>query len=165
MVLYFDTDGYVCGYDDGVGSRYGVEGVPFDGAVPDGFRECFSCYRFVDGALVFDEGRADARHRLQLKEDICARREVECFPVINRGLPWYAQLTPERYAEVMAWYSAWLEAPDTLVVPDRPGWLDEPVQVSQEHQEMYYQRYVMGLETAADEGTAFEKGAREDGKE
>lgn len=52
-----------------------------------------------------------------------ARREVECFSVINRGKLWYEFLTDEQHKELKAWYSAWLNVTDTLVVPDRPEWL------------------------------------------
>lgn len=52
-----------------------------------------------------------------------ARREKECFPIINRGQPWYDRLTEEQRAEVNSWYSAWLDVTDTLVAPEKPTWI------------------------------------------
>lgn len=51
------------------------------------------------------------------------RREAECFPVINRGSLWYDSLTAEQKAELKTWYEAWLDAPETLVVPTKPNWI------------------------------------------
>lgn len=52
------------------------------------------------------------------------QREEECFSVINRGALWYDRLTEEQKQELSAWYQAWLDAPQTNVVPAKPAWLD-----------------------------------------
>lgn len=52
------------------------------------------------------------------------QREEECFSVINRGALWYDRLTEEQKKELSAWYQAWLDAPQTNVVPTKPAWLD-----------------------------------------
>lgn len=52
------------------------------------------------------------------------RREKECFKFINRGSLWYDTLTAEQKAELAVWYRAWLDAPQTLVVPAKPSWLN-----------------------------------------
>lgn len=52
------------------------------------------------------------------------RREKECFSYINRGSFWYDTLTEQQKAELRAWYRAWLDAPQTLVVPTKPSWLE-----------------------------------------
>ena len=52
------------------------------------------------------------------------RRKVECFPIINRGSLWYDTLTDEQKAELSVWYHQWLDAPQTMVIPDKPTWLD-----------------------------------------
>lgn len=57
-------------------------------------------------------------------EKLRARREAECFPVINRGALWYDKLTEEQRAELSAWYEAWLDAPQTGVAPSKPTWLE-----------------------------------------
>lgn len=59
----------------------------------------------------------------QLKS-LRARREKECFPIINRGQLWYSTLTAEQYRELQVWYQAWLDVTETLVIPERPSWLE-----------------------------------------
>ena len=51
-------------------------------------------------------------------------REKECFPVINRGKLWYETLTFEQLSELRSWYRAWLDAPETLIRPNKPLWLN-----------------------------------------
>ena len=58
------------------------------------------------------------------EEKIRWQRDMECFPIINRGKLWYDKLTEEQLAELNVWYEAWLDAPQTLVIPTKPTWLD-----------------------------------------
>lgn len=53
------------------------------------------------------------------------RREMECFPVINRGALWYDKLTDDQRTELSSWYEAWLDAPETGTAPTAPVWLNE----------------------------------------
>lgn len=57
------------------------------------------------------------------KNLIRGQRAEECFPIINRGALWYDKLTAEQKAELAAWYQAWLDAPQTKVIPARLEWL------------------------------------------
>lgn len=50
-------------------------------------------------------------------------RTIECFPIINRGKPWYDTLNEEQKAELNEWYHKWLNATETLVIPKKPEWL------------------------------------------
>lgn len=52
------------------------------------------------------------------------QRNKICFPIINRGRLWYDRLTEEQVAELRDWYSAWLDAPDTLIAPKTPEWVN-----------------------------------------
>ena len=54
------------------------------------------------------------------------RREVECFPYVNRGELWYEVYvnTEEKKVEFKQWYLDWLAVTETLVAPDKPEWLD-----------------------------------------
>ena len=52
-----------------------------------------------------------------------AKRERECFPIVNRGQLWYDTLTEQQKAELKEWYIAWLDVTDTLQVPVKPSWL------------------------------------------
>lgn len=53
------------------------------------------------------------------------KRSKICFPVINRGKLWYDRLTPLQLGELKSWYQAWLDAPETLVYPKAPAWLND----------------------------------------
>ena len=59
----------------------------------------------------------------QAKKELRRRRQEECFPVIDRGKPWYDSLTAEQYQELLTWRQSWLDAPETGVAPERPEWL------------------------------------------
>lgn len=77
--------------------------------------------------LTFDE-------KLDLLRDM---REVDCFPIINRGVLWYNTLTEEQRLELDKWYKEWLNITDTYknayeqnmevdietVIPNKPTWL------------------------------------------
>lgn len=52
------------------------------------------------------------------------RREEVCYPIINRGLLWYNRLTLAEKAELNDWYEAWLDATETLVIPQTPEWIN-----------------------------------------
>lgn len=59
----------------------------------------------------------------QTLSKIRARRAQECFPIVNRGVLWYKKLTEAQRQELSAWYEAWLDAPQTGVVPEPLSWL------------------------------------------
>lgn len=77
-------------------------------------------YKVEDGVFVKLKTEEELKAELLRK-----RRENECFPVINRGTLWYEKLTDEQKTELSAWYEAWLDAPATLTVPEKPSWIDE----------------------------------------
>lgn len=56
---------------------------------------------------------------------IRTRRESECFSIINRGTLWHDKLSTQQKSELSKWYEAWLDAPATGVIPERPTWIDE----------------------------------------
>ena len=89
----------------------------------DHFVEHFEAYKVEDGKLLFDEDKQTELDSVKAKEEIRTRREEECFSVINRGSAWYELLTEEQKAELQTWYQAWLDAPETGVIPDKPTWL------------------------------------------
>ena len=84
----------------------------------------FNSYRVVDGVCALDEEKLNELNLKAQKDEIRAMREKECFSYINRGTLWYNKLTPEQDAELQTWYDAWLEAPETLVIPEKLEWLD-----------------------------------------
>lgn len=59
----------------------------------------------------------------QTLSKIRGRRAQECFPIVNRGVLWYEKLTEAQRQELSEWYEAWLDAPQTGVVPEPLSWL------------------------------------------
>ena len=115
-------------------SRGFVQSYAFVGALVDGievaapenvelFAQQFFAFRLNDGKLVHDDKEYEARLTEELKDDYRRRREVECFSIINRGQLWYENISAEQQLELRAWYQAWLDVTDTLVVPERPVWI------------------------------------------
>lgn len=92
------------------------------------FADNFQAYKFVDGVLYFDEEKLSAINAEKEKTTIRRQRESECFPIINRGQLWYATLSPEQLTELSNWYTAWLDAPETLTTPKAPEWLNTVTQ-------------------------------------
>lgn len=58
------------------------------------------------------------------KNSLRLQRQIECFPIINRGQMWYASLTETQLAELNTWYQAWLNVTETLLIPEKPIWLE-----------------------------------------
>ena len=58
-------------------------------------------------------------------EYIRNQREIICFPVVNRGVLWYNKLLASQQDELNMWYEHWLEAPETMCVPQMPNFLQE----------------------------------------
>ncbi len=121
LKVTLDENNYVTGWCM-VGDNGGVDvDLPED---LDGFMDCFTGYKVVDGKLVLDEEK-DAAVKLEVRrEELRKLREVECFPVINRGWFWYLTLTLTQWRELRSWYLAWLKVTETLTPPERPDWID-----------------------------------------
>lgn len=88
------------------------------------FENRFTSYRIRDGTLVFDDSRAAAEQTEAAKEAYRRLRQIECFPIINRGRLWYDTLSDEQLSELNNWYRAWLDGTDTQSIPDKPAWLN-----------------------------------------
>lgn len=119
------TDGYITGYAVVGGFPDGIE-------VEDSFKdqledEKIGYYRYEDGKAVLDEEKYLAFQGNAEKETIRARRAEECFPIVNRGQVWYGLLGEEQKSELSEWYREWLDAPETKTIPERPAWIDMPV--------------------------------------
>ena len=76
---------------------------------------------YINGQLVYNEDYIG----LEIIDSIRERREKYCFSIINRGQPWYNTLSTEQLVEIQTWYQAWLDAPQTLVEPEKPSWIKE----------------------------------------
>lgn len=87
------------------------------------FEEHFTSYRMRDGTLVFDEGKDAQAQSEAAKAEYRRRRELECFPIINRGQLWYDTLSEGQLSELKNWYQAWLDGTNTQTIPEKPEWL------------------------------------------
>lgn len=83
-----------------------------------GITKCFD----VDNNCVIDYDNTEDLLNVRI-EELRAKRETECFSIINRGKLWYDTLTPEQTEELNEWYRAWLEVTETLVEPTKPEWI------------------------------------------
>ena len=51
------------------------------------------------------------------------QRDIECFPIINRGILWYDTLTNVQKEELKVWYQAWLDVTETKTIPEKPDFI------------------------------------------
>ena len=87
--------------------------------------ECnYRAYRVQDGKLVFDEGQATILQNEAENAQLRVERDAECFSVINRGQLWYEGVSIAQLLELRQWYKAWLNVTETMVVPEKPAWLE-----------------------------------------
>ena len=63
------------------------------------FEAHFTAYRVRDGTLSFDGEQAALEQSEAAKAEYRKRREVECFPIINRGQLWYDTLSAAQLAD------------------------------------------------------------------
>ena len=121
MKVLLDEQGYI--------QSYALIGEIVDGIeIPDPedvahFAVHFAAYKVRDGTASFDNEQHTLLEQEQLKEAFRQRREKECFSIINRGQLWYESITLPQLLELRAWYKAWLNVTDTMVVPEKPAWL------------------------------------------
>ena len=125
MKVLFDENGYIKSFAI-IGSIKGAIDFNEESIDKDFLKQLsndYRAYHLVDGKLVKDEAKLEEiKHENKLAE-LRALRETECFLVINRSTLWYNTLTEEQKVELDAWYHAWLDVTETLVIPERPEWL------------------------------------------
>lgn len=90
----------------------------------DGVRQ----YEYSNGVLILRNASDIRAAAIKQEQDaIRSRRNSECFLVLARYCPLYYKALeisdPDKYAELNAWYQAWLDAPETLIIPTQPEWL------------------------------------------
>lgn len=73
--------------------------------------------------LTFSIDKYNARKEKLELDKLRQQREVECFPIINRGQLWYDTLTSEQRTELQSFYRAWLDVTETKVIPTKPSWI------------------------------------------
>ena len=111
-----------------------VQSFAFIGALVEGidtlepedmdlFMHQFYAFHLKDGRLVYDPAEYERVQTEELKAEYRQRRESECFSVVNRGQLWYEGVSLSQLIELRAWYKAWLNVTETMVVPEKPAWL------------------------------------------
>lgn len=121
MQILTDGNGYVKSYAE-IGNL--IDGIEIEAPSDlDHFEVNFEAYQVKDGVLIFDEDKRSQLDNQHIIDDLRFEREQQCFPVINRGQLWYEMLSETQVAELQMWYQAWLDVTETLVIPERPGWL------------------------------------------
>ena len=73
--------------------------------------------------LTFSIDKYNARKEKFELDKLRQQREVECFPIINRGQLWYDTLTSEQINELRSFYRAWLDVTETKIIPTKPSWI------------------------------------------
>jgi hypothetical protein len=121
MYIQLDSNNYITGYATVGGIVGGVEAP--DTLLEQIDPEKIGYYTYIGGVVTFDETKYNANVAETAKKAIRERRATECFPIINRGRPWYDLWTPQQYTDLKNWYTAWLDAPQTGVIPTRPPFL------------------------------------------
>ena len=116
MKIQINEEGCVTGYAL-VGDLSGC--TDYNGELPEGFEEEFSHYRLENGNLIKLSDYISEIDRQRIR----SRREKECFKVVDRPL-WLQMLGPARLTELTVWYKAWLDAPRTGIIPEKPQWLE-----------------------------------------
>lgn len=120
MKITVDSNGYA--------ENYAVTGNLAGGLeveMPEAFEESFRAYRLVNGELILDPERKESLLLEMQKDRLRRRRETECFPVVNRGNPWYDFLAPAQREELVEWYHMWLDVTETLQPPEPPAFLTD----------------------------------------
>ena len=90
----------------------------------DLFLRQFYAFRLQDGRLVYDAEAYESHVTEEIKAEYRMRREKECFAIVNRGQLWYEGITIQQMVELRQWYKAWLKVTETMVVPEKPAWLE-----------------------------------------
>ncbi len=122
MQILTDENGYVVGFAL-IGNI--IDGIEVeDPKDADHFEQHYKAYKLQDGALVFDALQQEQEDLEQAQAEYRRRREKECFSIINRGQLWYEGISLPQLLELRKWYQAWLKVTDTMVVPERPAWLE-----------------------------------------
>ena len=80
-------------------------------------------YKYINNEYIYDEEYKNEVILEDKKKEIRNQREIECFSIINRGYLWYFTLTSSQINELLKWYQEWLDAPNTLIIPEKLEWL------------------------------------------
>lgn len=134
MILSLDPERHVTGFAYNDGTRIGIINTMFE--VPDvdknselfqQLKNNYPFYRYFAETNTYslDEHKYASADWNISADEIRARREVECFQYINRGSLWETMYVTDvgRLTQLREWYVAWLNAPLSHIIPDKPNWI------------------------------------------
>ena len=81
---------------------------------------------YPEGGNLIIEGSFEElppEEKLTWQNELRRRRAFECFAISDRAV-WFYGLTEEQKAEVQHWRQAWLDAPETGAIPEKPQWIN-----------------------------------------
>ena len=122
MQIITDNNGFVLSFAYVGNLVEGIE-VPEPEDI-DLFLHQFYAFQLLDGKLVYNSAAYESQVLEETKAEYRRRRETECFSVINRGQLWYEGISLTRLVELRQWYTAWLNVTETMVIPEKPEWLE-----------------------------------------
>lgn len=122
MTILLNDQGYVESYaiEGGLLNSIQVE-EPQD---LDFFEQTFEAwYLDNNNNLVYSLEKQENITKQRQKEEIRRQRQIQCFSVMDRSKFWYDNLTSEQQQQLREWYNAWLDAPETGIIPEKLNWL------------------------------------------
>ena len=122
MQVITDERGFVLSFAF-VGNMVGATEVPNPEDL-ELFMHQFYAFQLTDGKLIYRDAEYEAVQTEERQNEYRRRRETECFSVINRGQLWYEGISLVQLIELRQWYKAWLNVTETMVVPEKPAWLE-----------------------------------------
>ena len=122
MQVITDEQGFVLSFAF-IGNMVGATEIPEPEDL-ELFLHQFYAFQLADGKLIYNSTAYESYVLEETKAEYRRRRETECFSVINRGQLWYEGITLTQLVELRQWYKAWLKVTETMVIPEKPGWLE-----------------------------------------
>lgn len=121
--VLIDENSYITGWSEDFFVEENSIAVEVDEEIFEDFELYFDGYQAVEGVAIKDTDAYQISVNNRLKDVYRYEREMEVFPIINRGEAWYRTLTEEQKNELQIWYEAWLNVTDTLEPPQKPEWI------------------------------------------
>ena len=122
MQVITDEQGFVLSFAF-IGNMVGATEIPEPEDL-ELFLHQFYAFQLADGKLIYNSAAYESHALEETKAEYRRRRETECFSVINRGQLWYEGISLTQLLELRQWYNAWLNVTETMVIPEKPGWLE-----------------------------------------
>lgn len=126
MRVSIDENGYVTSWQYSESDGILNDSIEVDDDQIDHLEEfirCCEAFKLEHDQLILNEQKLESWIQQKKKTDIRIKRAQECFPIINRGNAWYQTLSEQQKEELSNWYSNWLDAPQTMQIPEKPIWI------------------------------------------